>query len=70
MKSGHKANLMLTYGWLHFTDDTKATTSGKRSVTYQTATKAFSSLLSRKHGLLLRPFMASPSPFLYQFFQA
>lgn len=41
---------MLTYGWPHFTDDTKAPTSGKRSVTHQTVTKTFSSLLSPKHG--------------------
>lgn len=32
---------MLTYGLLHFTDDTMAPTYGKRSVTYQTVTKPF-----------------------------
>ena len=53
---------MLTYGSLHFTDDTKAPTSGKRSVTHQTVTKPFSSLLSPKHGLLPWAFVASLSP--------
>lgn len=54
---------MLTYGWPHFTDDTKAPTSGKRSVTQQTVTKPFSSLLSPEHGLLPRAFTASLSLF-------
>lgn len=39
----------LTYAWPHFTDDTKAPMFGKRSVTHQTVTKPFSSLMSPKH---------------------
>ncbi|KAG7227154.1 hypothetical protein INR49_013952 [Caranx melampygus] len=50
--------------------DTKAPTSGKRSVTHQTVTKPFSSLLSPKHGLLPWALMVSLSPFLYQSSQA
>lgn len=45
---------MLTYHWPHFTDDTKATPSDKRSVTHQLVTKPFSSLMS--------PWATSPHP--------
>lgn len=42
---------MLTYGWPHFTDDTKGPTSGKRSVTHQTVTKPFSKARAPSPGL-------------------
>lgn len=63
-----RPDLMLTCGRPYFTEDTKAPTSAKRSVTHQTVTKAPSSLLSPEHGLLPRGLHGiRVPPFLYQF---